>query len=152
MINTAYIERLNATFRSHLPWLTRRTRTLAQQAETLQAGMYVVGCFYNLCDFNHSLRLRLWVGSYGYKWVQRTPAIAAGITDHPWTVEEVLRFKVPPSRWTPPKQRGRPSNERLRLIERWYQVTTIKCSVTVSPCYTFSHPITVFSEPKVNWP
>ncbi len=119
VINTAYIERLNATFRSHLPWLTRRTRNLAQQAETLQAGMSIVGCFYNLCDFHQSLRLRLWVGSRDYKWVQRTPALAAGITDHPWTVEEVLRFKVPPSRWTPPKQRGRPSNETLRLIERW---------------------------------
>lgn len=119
VINTAYIERLNATFRSHLAWLTRRTRTLAQQPETLQAGMYVVGCFYNLCDFHHSLRLRLWVGSHGYKWVQRTPAMAAGLTDHLWTIEELLRFRVPPPRWTPPKQRGRPSNETLRLIERW---------------------------------
>jgi hypothetical protein len=47
VINTAYIERLNATFRLRLSWLTRRTRTLAQQPETLTAGMYIVGCFYN---------------------------------------------------------------------------------------------------------
>lgn len=39
VINTAYIERLNATFRSRLAWLTRRTRTLAQQPETLSAGL-----------------------------------------------------------------------------------------------------------------
>ena len=50
MINTAYIERLNATFRQRLAWLTRRTRNLAQQTETLLAGMFVLGCFYNFCD------------------------------------------------------------------------------------------------------
>lgn len=119
VINTAYIERLNATFRLRLSWLTRRTRTLAQQPETLWAGMYIVGCFYNLCDFHHSLRFRLWVGEYRYKWVQRTPAIAAGLTDHQWTVDELLRYRVPPPRWTPPKRRGRPSKELLQLIERW---------------------------------
>ena len=47
VINTAFIERLNATFRQRISALTRRTRNLAQQAETLVAGMYLVGCFYN---------------------------------------------------------------------------------------------------------
>ena len=42
-----FIERLNATFRQRVSALTRRTRNLAQQAETLIAGMYLVGCFYN---------------------------------------------------------------------------------------------------------
>jgi IS1 family transposase len=46
-INTAFIERLNATFRQRLNVLARRTRTLARQPETLHAGMYVVGCSYN---------------------------------------------------------------------------------------------------------
>ena len=108
VINTAYIERLNATFRLRLSWLTRRTRTLAQQPETLIAGMYIVGCFYNLCDSHHSLRLRLWVGRLGYRWVQRTPAMAAALTDHQWTVDELLTFRVPPPRWTVPRRRGRP--------------------------------------------
>jgi transposase-like protein len=125
VINTAYIERLNATFRLRLSWLTRRTRTLAQQSETLNAGMYVVGCFYNLCDFHHSLRVRLWVGRRGYKWVQRTPAMAAGLTDHRWTVDELLTFRVPLPRWRPPTRQGRPSKETLRLIEQWCQPTTI---------------------------
>jgi transposase-like protein len=119
VINTAYIERLNATFRLRLSCLTRRTRTLAQKPETLTTGMYVVGCFYNLCDYHHSLRQRLSVGRYGYRWVNRTPAMAAGLTDHQWTVDELLMFRVPPPRWTPPKQRGRRSKEMLQLIERW---------------------------------
>jgi transposase-like protein len=119
VINTAYIERLNATFRQRLAPLARRTRHLAQQEATLRAGMYLVGCFYNFCDNHHSLRLRLWVGERGYRWVQRTPAMAAGLTDHQWTVDELLMYKVPLSRWSPPKQRGRPSKEIVQLIERW---------------------------------
>jgi len=59
-INTAYIERLNATFRQRLAWL-------AQQAETLMAGMFIVGCMYNFCDNHHSLRLKLSVGRRGYR-------------------------------------------------------------------------------------
>jgi hypothetical protein len=116
VINTAYIERLNATFRLRLSWLTRRTRTLAQQPETLKAGMFIVGCFYNLCDAHNSLRLRLWVGRSGHRWVQRTPAMAAGLTDHIWTVGELLMYKVPLPRWQPPKQRGRPSQATMVIM------------------------------------
>jgi hypothetical protein len=119
VINTAFIERLNATFRQRISSLTRRTRTLAQQAETLVAGMYLVGCFYNFCDFHHSLRLKLSVGSFGHHWVQRTPAIAAGLTDHQWKPAELFNFKVPPPRWEPPKQRGRPSTAILQLAQQW---------------------------------
>jgi transposase-like protein len=118
-INTAYIERLNATFRQRLAWLNRRTRHLARQSATLTAGMFTVGCMYNFCDTHHSLRLKLSVGRYGYRWVQRTPAMAAGLTDHRWSVEELFLFKVPPPPWQPPKRRGRPSKATLELVKRW---------------------------------
>ena len=119
VINTAFIERLNATFRQRIAPLARRSRNLAQQAETLVASMYLVGCFYNFCDYHHSLRLKLSVGSFGYRWVQRTPAIAAKLTDHPWTPAELLNFKVPPPRWTIPSRRGRPSATMLKLAQQW---------------------------------
>lgn len=119
VINTAFIERLNATFRQRIHSLTRRTRTLAQRAETLAAGMYIVGCFYNFCDFHHSLRLKLSVGSFGYHWVQRTPAIVARLTDHQWTPTELFNFKVHPPHWDPPKRRGRPSTAILQLAQQW---------------------------------
>ena len=119
VINTAFIERLNATFRQRLPWLARRTRHLAQHADTLVAGMFVVGCFYNFCDNHHSLRIKLFVGSRDYRWVQRTPAMAAGLTDRQWSPADIFLFKVPPPRWSPPKRRGRPSQETLSLVERW---------------------------------
>jgi len=118
-INTAYIERLNATFRQRLSALSRRTRHLARQTETLAAGMYIVGCAYNLCENHKSLRLRLSVGSRGYRWVQRTPAIATGLTDHLWSMDELWSYPVPPPPWTPPKRRGRPSRETLLAIEKW---------------------------------
>jgi transposase-like protein len=119
VINTAFIERLNATFRQRIHSLTRRTRTLAQHPQTLVAGMYLVGCFYNFCDFHHSLRLKLSVGSFDHRWVQRTPAIAAGLTDHQWTPAELFNFKVPLPHWQPPKQRGRPSIAMLQLAQQW---------------------------------
>lgn len=119
VINTAFIERLNATFRLRLNNLVRRTRTLARRSETLVAGMYITGCFYNFCDYHHSLRLKLSVGSFGHHWVQRTPAIAAKLTDHQWTYAELFAFKVPPPRWSPPIQRGRPSQAMLDFAQRW---------------------------------
>jgi transposase-like protein/IS1 family transposase len=110
VINTAYIERLNATFRARLASLTRRGRALARRTLTLQHGMYLIGTVYNFCTPHASLPH----ASGG-----TTPAMAAGITDHCWTVQELLSFHVPPPRWTPPKQRGRPSHAFKRLIERW---------------------------------
>jgi transposase-like protein len=109
MINTAYIERLNATFREHLAPLARRCRALARHTLTLHEGMFVVGTVYNFCTPHASL-------SHTRK---TTPAMAAGITDHCWTMHELLSFHVPLSRWAAPKRRGRPSRTLQRLIARW---------------------------------
>ena len=120
VINTAYIERLNATFRARLAGLVRRSRSLLKQPPTLQVGVYLVGTVYNFCTYQKSLRVPLYVGRAGRThWVSRTPAMTAGITDHLWSVSEVLGYHVPPSRWTPPKQRGRPSRVMNELINQW---------------------------------
>jgi transposase-like protein len=119
-INTAYIERLNATFRQRVSVLTRRTRASARRPETLLAGMYVIGCLYNLCACHHSLRLKLSVGRHAYRWVPRTPALAAGLTDHRWSVAEVLAFRVPLAPWRPHRGRqGRWSKATHALVKRW---------------------------------
>ena len=110
VINTAYIERLNTTFRERLAALTRRGRALARRTLTLQHSMYLIGTVYNFCTPHASL------GPAGGK---TTPAMATGITDHCWSVQELLSYHVPPPGWTPPKQRGRPSHALKRLIERW---------------------------------
>jgi transposase-like protein len=120
-INTAYIERLNATFRQRLASLARRTRALVRQPQTLHLGMYVIGCLYNLCTYHDSLRQPFYLARGGQRWLQRTPAIAAGLTDHRWSVQELFNFRVPPAPWTPPKQRGRRSKETLALMAQWCQ-------------------------------
>src|SRR6266478_10149637 len=79
VINTAYIERLNATFRERLAPLARRCRALARQTLTLHEGMFLVGTVYNFCTPHVSL------GQAGHA---TTPAMAAGITDHAWTMQE----------------------------------------------------------------
>ena len=109
VLNTADRERLNATFRERLAPRALRCRALARHPLTLHEGMVVVGTVYNFCtspeSFSHTQ--------------QTTPAMAAGITDHCWTVRARLSFPVPPPRWTPPKPRGRPSRALKRLIARW---------------------------------
>jgi hypothetical protein len=72
--------------------------------------MYLIGTVYNFCTPHESLCVA------GGK---QTPAMAAGITNHGWTIRELLAFHVPPPRWTPPKRRGRPSHALKRLMERW---------------------------------
>jgi transposase-like protein len=103
LINTAYIERLQATLRSRLAPLARRTRAAVHKRATLEAGMWLVGTVYNFCCWHRSLRLRLSSGAER-RWAERTPAQGAGLTDHRWTLYELLSFSVPQ---TPPKRRGR---------------------------------------------
>jgi len=109
VINTASIERLNAACRERLAPLARRCRALARHTRTLHEGMVLVGTVYSLCTPHESLSHT----------PQTTPAMAAGITDHCWTMHALLSFHVPLSRWAPPKRRGRPSRTLQRLIERW---------------------------------
>ena len=120
-INTAYIERLNATFRARLHRLVRRGRSLGRQVPTLQHGMYLIGAVYNFCTFHCSLRIRRRgrPDRTGHRWHFRTPAMAAGLSDHRWSVHELLAYPVPPPRWAPPKHRGRQSKATQALVARW---------------------------------
>src|SRR5262245_32482615 len=109
VINTVYIERLNATFRERLAPLARRCRALVRHTLTLHGGMFLGGTVYNFCTPHTSLSQTR----------QTPPAMAAGLTDHCWTMHELLSFHVPLSRWVPPKRRGRPTRALQHLIERW---------------------------------
>jgi transposase-like protein len=97
VINTAYIERLNATFRQRLNCLARRTRTLARTTPTIKTAMFLLGSVYNFCTPHHSLSLT----------TPTTPAMAATLTDHLWSIDELLHFKIPTT-YQPFKRRGRP--------------------------------------------
>ncbi len=117
VINTAFIERFNATFRARLAALGRRTRRLARNPDRLERTMFLVGTVYNFCTDHRSLQMPGIIG--GRKFLPRTPAMAAGITNHRWTIGEILSFRVPPQPWSPPTRRGRLSNDTKMLIKRW---------------------------------
>lgn len=117
VLNTAFIERLNATFRQRLTSLVRRTRALARRTVTIEQGMWMVGTLYNFCTAHESLRVRSELAPR--RWQGRTPAMAAGLTDHLWSVKELLSYRVPPPRWQPPKRRGRMSAAMKLKIMQW---------------------------------
>ena len=94
-INSAYIERLNATFRARIAAIVRHGRQLLHQAAPLEAWMWLVGSVYNWCCYHDSLAIALPVSPRRNFWLKRTPAIAAGLTDHRWTIAELLCWKHP---------------------------------------------------------
>ena len=102
VLNTAFIERLNGTMRERLAALTRKCRHAARRLEALSRGMYLIGCTYNLCWPHHEL------SKATHRGCACTPAMASGLTDHIWSMEEVLTYKVAPAPWVAPKRRGRP--------------------------------------------
>ena len=107
VLNTAFIERLNATFRERLATLTRRCRHAAHRLEALETGMYLIGCVYNLCVVHDELSSSKHFGT------PTTPAMAAGLTTRRWSLKEMLLFKVAPAPWVAPKRRGRPRTRPL---------------------------------------
>jgi len=108
-INTSYIEGFNATLRERLGSLTRKCRRAAHKSETLHTGMYLVGSVYNFCTWHQELRVRLALRQGARVWQERTPAMAAGLTEHLWSVAELLKYKVAPKPVSRPKKRGRPA-------------------------------------------
>jgi transposase-like protein/IS1 family transposase len=110
VLNTAFIERLNATFRERLASLTRKSRHAARRLLALETGMYLIGCSYNFCFPHHELSKAKHVGS------TCTPAMAAGLTDHVWSICELLSYQIAPAPWIEPKKRGRPKKHAEPIL------------------------------------
>ena len=112
MLNTSYIERLNATFRERLASLTRKCRHAVSKETTLHAGMYLIGCTYNFCIVHQQLSKPLDLGGFSSPC---TPAMASGLTDHVWSVRELLTFKVAPPLLPVRKKKGRPCTKSPKI-------------------------------------
>jgi hypothetical protein len=99
-INTLFVERTNLTLRHLVSRLKRRGLNFSKKREYLVWHLQLALGYYHFVRPHRSLRLRLAepVPTRGTpkKWEQRTPAMAAGLTDHLWTLEELLMFHVPP--------------------------------------------------------
>ena len=106
-INTSFVERLNLTMRQHVAAIGRRVSTLCKGEEGLDQQLALYHGYYNFCLPHGSLRQPLsqpvptkGTGS-AKQWRPCTPAMAAGLTDHVWSLQEVLLYRVPP--WPQPQ-------------------------------------------------
>jgi IS1 family transposase len=101
-MNTAFVERLNLDIRQRVAAVGRRVNTLCQGEDGIRQQLTVYHAYYNFCLPHSSLRQPLPVpevtnGNGSAKlWRPCTPAMAAGLTDHVWSLKEVLCYRVPP--------------------------------------------------------
>jgi hypothetical protein len=106
-INTSFVERLNLTIRQHVAATGRRVSTLCKGEEGLAQQLALYHGYSNFCLPHGSLRQPLPqpVPTHGTgsakQWRPCTPAMAAGLTAHVWSLKEVLRYRVPP--WPQPQ-------------------------------------------------
>lgn len=99
-INTSFVERVNLTLRHLVSRLKRRGLNYSKKREYLVWHLQLAIGYYHLVRPHRGLRVRLAepVPTRGTpkKWTPRTPAMAASLTDHLWTLEELLMFHAPP--------------------------------------------------------
>lgn len=106
-INTAFVERINLTIRQHGAAVGRRVSTLCKDEDGLRQQLALYHCYYNFCLPHARPRQALAQpeptngNGTAKRWQPRTPAMAAGLTEHVWTLREVLLFRVPP--WPQPQ-------------------------------------------------
>ena len=91
-INTAYIERDNLTLRQELRRLTRKTSGFSKNRRELQHALDFIDAHDNFVKPHGSLRLKA-PSDADCLWMRRTPAMAARISDHIWTLQELLCYK-----------------------------------------------------------
>jgi IS1 family transposase len=107
LISTAFIERLNLSLRQRVVAIRRRSASPCKSGHGLSHQLVLFQVYHNFVLPHASLRQALAEpipthGSGSAKlWQPRSPAMAAGLTDHVWTLKEVLMFRVPP--WPQPQ-------------------------------------------------
>ena len=101
-VSTALVERANLTLRQALAPLVRKTPSFCKDRERLRQRVVFFQAFYNVARPHMSLRRQLPMrerirhGAIRPRWRERTPAMAAGLTDHVWTFRELLTAKFEP--------------------------------------------------------
>jgi IS1 family transposase len=107
LINTSFVERLNLSLRQRVVAIRRRSASPCKSGDGLSHQLVLFQVYHNFVLPHASLRQALAEpiptnGSGSAKvWRPCTPAMAAGVTDHVWSLREVLLFRVPP--WPQPQ-------------------------------------------------
>ena len=87
--STAYVERTHLTMRTFSSRLIRKSIAFSKEILIHKACATIEDMYYNLIHPHKTLRLKNKDGGVR-KWTQRTPAMAAGLTDHRWTLKELF--------------------------------------------------------------
>lgn len=77
-VSTSYVERTNLTMRMSMRRFTRLTNGFSKKVDNLRHAVALYAVHYNFCRIHQTLRV--------------TPAMEAGLTDHAWTVEDIVRL------------------------------------------------------------
>lgn len=91
-INTSFVERHNGTDRHQNGRKRRKTYGFSKEIGLHRAASYFIGYSYNFCWCVRTLRVR---GEAG-RWQPRTPAMAAGLADHVWSLWEWMTYPAGP--------------------------------------------------------
>jgi IS1 family transposase len=75
-VSTSYVERQNLTMRMSMRRFTRLTNAFSKKLENLEHAVALHYMHYNFCRIHQTLRV--------------TPAMEAGISDHVWSLDEVI--------------------------------------------------------------
>ncbi len=87
-INTSFVERNNLPMRHHNRRLVRKTIAFSKKQERLEQQLYLSFAYYHFVKPHLGLRVKR--KSKTRKHQNRTPMMAAGITDHIWTMAELF--------------------------------------------------------------
>jgi hypothetical protein len=91
-INTSFVERNNGTDRHQNSRKHRKTCGFSKDLAMHRAATYFIGYSYNFCWPVRTLRVREGEGP----WQARTPAMAAGLSDHVWSTKEWITYPAKP--------------------------------------------------------
>jgi hypothetical protein len=91
-VSTSGVERTQLTSRQRNGRLVRKTLSFSKRRRMLEWACAWEDLVYNFAQPVKTLRVPAL--KRGRKWQERTPAMAAGLTDHAWTVRELAEFRV----------------------------------------------------------
>jgi IS1 family transposase len=100
-INTSFVARENLALRQHNRRLTRKTTAFSKEFPWLEKQLWLSLAYTHLVLPHDSLGHELAMGEptrgtgSPRRWQPRTPAMAAGLTDHVWTTDKLLSYRVP---------------------------------------------------------
>jgi IS1 family transposase len=94
-ISTVYIERHNLTLRHENRRLTRKTIAFSKKVEGLSDQLHLYQGYYNFVRPHRGLKRRIPTREQALqKWQRRTPALAAKLTDHVWSLREFMTKRI----------------------------------------------------------